>query len=156
MPGRRPLRHPARIVPLAFLAAIAVGTALLALPAAKAGPGGAPLITALFTATSAVCVTGLITVDTPTYWSPFGQGVILALIQVGGFGVMSLGALLGLLVYRRLGLATRLVAQAETKTLALGEVRSVLWRIALTVAVFELVTAAALSARFWLGHGMDA
>ncbi|MQA26252.1 MAG: TrkH family potassium uptake protein, partial [Micromonosporaceae bacterium] len=47
-------------------------------------------------------------------------------------------------------------AQAETKTLALGEVRSVLWRIALTVAVFELVTAAALSARFWLGHGMDA
>ncbi|HEX6077533.1 MAG TPA: potassium transporter TrkG [Micromonosporaceae bacterium] len=156
MPHRTPLRHPARLVPLAFLAVMAVGTGLLALPAAKAGPGSAPLITALFTATSAVCVTGLTTVDTATYWSPFGQAVILVLFQIGGFGVMSLGALLGLLVYRRLGLTTRLVAQAETRTLALGEVRSVLWRIALTVVAFEAVTTVLLSARFWLGYGMNA
>jgi potassium uptake TrkH family protein len=131
-----------------------VGTVLLSLPVAKTGPGAAPLLTALFTATSAVCVTGLSTVDTATYWSPFGQTVILALFQVGGFGVMSLGALLGLLVYRRLRLSTRLVAQAETRTLALGEVRSVLWRIGLTVVMFEAVTTIVLSARFWLRYGM--
>src|SRR5919112_6851842 len=100
----RTLQHPARLVPLAFLLAIAVGTGLLMLPASRAGEGGAPFLTALFTAASAVCVTGLIVEDTPVYWSGFGQGVILALIQVGGFGIMSGATLLGLLVTRRLRL----------------------------------------------------
>ncbi|MEU3144054.1 MULTISPECIES: potassium transporter TrkG [unclassified Streptomyces] len=72
-----------------FATAIAAGTGLLMLPAAKAGPGGAGAVEALFTSTSAVCVTGLIVVDTPAYWSGFGQAVILALIQVGGFGIMT-------------------------------------------------------------------
>ena len=75
------------------------------LPIARSGPGGAGVLEALFTATSAVCVTGLMVVDTPTYWSGFGQAVILVLIQVGGFGIMTLASLLGLLVSRRLGLA---------------------------------------------------
>jgi trk system potassium uptake protein TrkH len=61
------LQHPARLVPLAFLLAIALGTGLLMLPAARAGEGAAPFLTALFTATSAVCVTGLIVQDTPAY-----------------------------------------------------------------------------------------
>src|SRR5690606_35222832 len=65
-PGPRGLLHPARLVTVAFAGAIAVGTLLLALPASSAGPGGAALRDALFTATSAVCVTGLIVVDTPT------------------------------------------------------------------------------------------
>jgi trk system potassium uptake protein len=71
------LQHPARLVPLAFLVAVAVGTGLLMLPVSRAGEGGAALLTALFTATSALCVTGLIVVDTPVYWSRFGQVVIL-------------------------------------------------------------------------------
>ena len=89
------VRHPARIVPAAFLLAILVGTVLLSLPAATPGPARPPLLTAAFTSVSAVCVTGLTVTDTATYWSPFGQVVILALIQVGGFGLMTLATLLG-------------------------------------------------------------
>ena len=73
--------HPARIVPLAFLATVLIGTALLSLPWATTSGSPAPLLTALFTATSAACVTGLITVDTATYWSPFGQAAILGLFS---------------------------------------------------------------------------
>jgi potassium uptake TrkH family protein len=147
----RTLQHPARLVPLAFLAAIMVGTGLLMLPVSRAGPGSAPPLTALFTATSATCVTGLAVVDTPTYWSTFGKVVILLLIQVGGFGIMTLATLLAVVVSRRLGLRSRLAAQAETRTLALGDVRKVLARVALTMAACELVVSAALTARFWLG-----
>lgn len=94
---RHPIQHPARLVPLAFLIAVAVGTSLLLLPIARAGPGGAPLLIALFTATSAICVTGLAVVDVSTYWSGFGQAVILILFQVGGFGIMSGATLLAVL-----------------------------------------------------------
>jgi trk system potassium uptake protein len=147
------LQHPARLVPLAFLVAVAVGTGLLMLPVSRAGEGGAALLTALFTATSAVCVTGLIVVDTPIYWSRFGQVVILALIQVGGFGIMSGATLLGLLVARRLRLATRLVAQAETRSLALGDVATVLRLVLLVTAAVELATAAVLALRLHYAYG---
>src|SRR5688500_6247256 len=90
------LRHPAQLVVVAFAVAVAVGTALLALPISRAGDGGAPGMVAFFTSTSAVCLTGLIVVDTPAYWSPFGEGVILALIQIGGFGILTLASLLAL------------------------------------------------------------
>src|SRR3712207_6821825 len=123
------------------------------LPAARAGEGVAPFLTALFTATSAVCVTGLAVVDTPTYWSGLGQGVILALFQVGGLGIMSGATLLGLLAARRLRLSTRLIAQAETRTLGLGDVVGVL-RLVLSVTVaVELVMAAALALRLRHAYG---
>ena len=109
----RTIQHPARLVPLAFLVVVLVGTSLLMLPISRAGPGGAPLMAALFTATSAVCVTGLNLYDTSTYWSGFGQVVILLLFQVGGLGIMTGATLLGLLVTRRLRLSDRLVAQAK-------------------------------------------
>lgn len=150
---RSSLQHPARLVPLAFLIAIAIGTGLLLLPIAKAGLGGTDFITALFTATSAVCVTGLIVVDTPTYWTPFGQAVILALIQVGGFGIMTGGTLLGVLISRRLGLRTRIVAQAETRTLDLGEVTGVLRLIFVATLLVELTIWATLTARLHWGYG---
>ena len=108
----RTIHHPARLVPLAFLLTILGGTGLLMLPISRAGPSGAPLLTALFTSTSAVCLTGLIVEDTATYWSGFGQGVILILAQIGGFGIMTAATLLGLLVTRQLRLSNRLVAQA--------------------------------------------
>lgn len=141
-------------MPLAFLLAILAGTALLMLPLSRAGPGGAPFLTALFTSTSAVCVTGLIVVDTPTYWSGFGQGVILALIQVGGLGIMTGATMLGLLVTRRLRLSTRLIAQAETRSLALGDVAAILRLILLSTLIVEAVVAIALTLRLHLGYGL--
>jgi potassium uptake TrkH family protein len=146
---RRTLQHPARIVPLAFVAAIVVGTGLLMLPVSREGPGAAPVLDALFTATSATCVTGLVVVDTPTYWSEFGKVVILGLIQVGGLGIMTLATLLSLIVSRRLGLRDRMVAQAETRTLALGDVRGVLSRVVATSVICEAAIAVPLTLRFW-------
>ena len=112
---RPPLRHPARIVPAAFALAALAGTLVLSLPAATSTGERAPVLDAAFTSVSAVCVTGLTTVDTATYWSPFGQAVILGLIQVGGFGIMTLATLLVMLVGARLKLSSSLVAQAETR-----------------------------------------
>jgi potassium uptake TrkH family protein len=150
---RGALRHPARIVPLAFLGAVAVGTVLMMLPASRAGSGpGAPFVTALFTATSSVCVTGLAVVDTPTYWSGFGQVMITVLCQIGGFGIMAMATLLALLVSQRLGLRSRLMAQAEDASLQLGDVRRVLGRIALTMLAFEGSIAIIVGGRFWLGY----
>ncbi|MFH0242411.1 TrkH family potassium uptake protein [Streptomyces sp. HK10] len=145
-------RHPAQVVVAGFAAAVAVGTVLLMLPVAREGPGGADLLQALFTATSAVCVTGLVVVDTPVYWTGFGEGVILALIQVGGFGIMTFASLLVVLVSRRLGLRARLTAAAETKTLGLGEVRSVVAGVVKVSLLLEAITAAALTLRFGLGY----
>ena len=149
----RAIQHPTRLVPIAFLAAIAVGTIVLMLPMARAGPGGAPLLVALFTATSAVCVTGLAVVDTGTYWSGFGQGAILALVQIGGLGIMTAATLLGLIVSNRLRLGRRLLAQAETRTMALGDVGAALRLILIVFLTVELTIAALLFLRFWLGHG---
>lgn len=147
------VRRPALLVVAGFAAAILVGTGLLLLPAATEGEGGASFLQALFTATSAVCVTGLIVVDTPTYWSTFGEVVILGLIQLGGFGIMTFASLLGLLVFRRLGLSARVITQAETKSLGLGEVRGVVLGVAKASALFEAAVAAVLAARFALGYG---
>ncbi len=138
---------------MAFGAVILIGTALLMLPIARSGPGGAPLITALFTATSATCVTGLIVVDTPLYWSGFGQAVILSLIQVGGLGIMALASLVGLLVFRRMGLRTRLTAAQETKSQGIGDVRRVLVGVLKVSLLTELIVAILLTARFMLGYG---
>jgi trk system potassium uptake protein TrkH len=151
--GRRPLfRHPGQIVVTAFAAAIAIGTLLLMLPVSRRGPGSAEFVDALFTSTSAVCVTGLVTVDTPTHWTPFGQVVILLLFQLGGFGIMTFASLLGLLLARRLGLSARLTAAAETKTLGLGDVRQVLLGVARVTIAVEAVTWLLLSVRLVVGY----
>ena len=150
---RTGIQHPARIVPLAFLAAICIGTVLLMLPGARAGDGAAPFMTALFTSTSAVCVTGLVVEDTPLYWSAFGQWVILGLFQVGGFGIMTGATLLGLMVAGRLGLRTRLIAQAETHSLGLGDVTGVLKLVLITTLCVEALTAGALALRLHHGYG---
>ncbi len=142
------IAHPARIVPLAFLAAVVLGTALLSLPVSTPGPTRPPVLTAAFTSVSAVCVTGLTTVDTATYWSPFGQFVIMGLIQVGGFGIMTLATLLGIVVGGRLRLKSSLIAQAETHTPNIGDVRHVVRRVAVTMLAFEVVFAAVLAGRF--------
>lgn len=146
------LNHPAQLVVVAFAAAIAIGTVLLWLPFATSDGDGPPFITALFTATSAVCVTGLVTVDTATYWSGYGQGVILGLIQFGGFGIMTLASLAAIVISHKLGLRSRLMARAETGALDLGDVRTVLFGVAKFTVLFEAVAAVLLSLRFWTAY----
>lgn len=91
----------ARLTAGAFLLLIVVGALLLSLPISTHTEGSVPLLTGIFTATSAVCLTGLIVVDTATYWTPFGQAVIFALIQIGGLGIMTLATLTGMLLVRK-------------------------------------------------------
>ncbi|MDQ3385788.1 MAG: TrkH family potassium uptake protein [Actinomycetota bacterium] len=151
-PRRLRLRHPAQFVVAGFAATIAIGTVLLLLPVAAAGPGRAPLLVAVFTATSATCVTGLIVVDTPVYWTAFGEAVILLLIQIGGFGIMTVGSLIGLLLSRRIGLRQRMTAQAERNALDLGGVREVLLRVAGFSLAFESVAAVIITLRLWTAY----
>ena len=146
------LRHPAQYVVLAFVAASVGGAGLLMIPAATAAPGGTSALTALFTATSAVCVTGLVVVDTGGHWSALGEWIILALIQLGGFGVMTLSSLIVLVISRRIGLRQRLIAAAETRSMNLGEIRRLVLGVALLSLVVEAVVAAALCLRFWISH----
>jgi potassium uptake TrkH family protein len=130
-----------------FIGAIAVGTLLLLLPIAASGES-ATFMEALFTATSAVCVTGLIVTDTPVFWSGFGEAVILVLIQIGGLGVMTVASLLGVLVSRRLDLSSRLVAAASTRTVSLGDVRRTLLRVVIIALIVEVAVATVLTIRF--------
>ncbi|WP_328799548.1 TrkH family potassium uptake protein [Sandaracinobacteroides hominis] len=151
--------HPERVVPVAFLIGMAIGTLLLMLPVSRAGgmagEGGASFVVALFTATSAICVTGLTVVDTPGFWSPFGHVVILLLAQAGGLGIMTGATLLGLLVTRRMKLSGQLLASAEMRSLDLGDVRHVLRLVVITTFATEAVLALWLALRFWaLGHGI--
>ncbi|MCC6221977.1 MAG: TrkH family potassium uptake protein [Thermoleophilia bacterium] len=150
------MRHPAQLVSVAFATAILVGTGLLLLPVATDGAGGASFLTAAFTSTSAICVTGLIVVDTPGYWSTFGEVVIMLLVQIGGLGIMTLASALFLLVARRMGLRTRLVAQAETGALELGDVRRILVGVTVFSLLFELLAATVLALRFALSYDYSA
>ncbi|MBD0269955.1 MAG: ATPase, partial [Cyanobacteria bacterium Co-bin8] len=130
-----------RTICLGFLIMIALGTLLLFLPlATNDGQWNDPLV-ALFTATSAVCVTGLIVVDTGTYFSTQGQGIILGLIQLGGLGYMTATTFLLLLLGRRLGLRDRLAVQQSLDTAELAGSRSLVVSIIAMTLVFELTGA---------------
>jgi len=96
--------HPSRLIVVSFGGAILVGTVLLTFPVASAGPEAISPLDALFTATSATCVTGLVVLDTPVDFSPFGQAVILGLIQVGGLGIMTLSTFATVMLGGSLGL----------------------------------------------------
>ncbi len=104
--------HPARVLLVSFLAAILVGTFLLSLPF-SASQGRTPIIDAFFTATSAVCVTGLIVRDTPGHFSPAGQAVILGLIQLGGLGIITFSTLIILAAGGRISFRERLLIQSS-------------------------------------------
>jgi len=138
-----------------FAVGVAVFTALLALPVAAESGQSTGFRVALFTATSAVCVTGHTIVDTGQTWSTFGEIVILAAVQLGGLGITALASLLALLVGRRLGVSSKLIAQAETKTLDLGDVRRVLIGVATVNVVVEGMLAVVLGTRLWLGYGEE-
>jgi potassium uptake TrkH family protein len=136
-----------------FVVAITLGTVLLLLPISKAGAGGASFLEALFTATSAVCLTGLTVVDTAVFWSPFGHVVILVLIQVGGLGIMIFASLIGLVLARRMSMRGRAAAAAEAKIVGVGDVRSLVKGILAITAVIQATLALILTLRLWLGYG---
>jgi trk system potassium uptake protein len=102
---------PARVIASSFAGTILVGTVLLALPVATAERQGTALLDALFTATSAVCVTGLNVLDTPKHFSTFGQVVLMGLMQVGGLGIMTFSTFLAIALGRRMGMQGRVVMQ---------------------------------------------
>ncbi|MEU3456208.1 potassium transporter TrkG [Micromonospora sp. NPDC006766] len=150
---RRLLRRPVRLVPFGFLAAILIGTGLLMLPAADKAHHFTPFVTALFTATSAVSVTGMAINDTPNYWTDFGLAMITVLTQLGGLGILTGAALVVLVVSRQLGLRSRLLVQAETAEYGIGDVRWLLARIAATVFATEAVMTAVIAGRLALAYG---
>ncbi|GMM92676.1 potassium transporter TrkG [Qipengyuania sp. MTN3-11] len=148
----RLLANPVRLIPLLFAAAIGVGTILLMLPVSHAQGQIAPLSTAFFTSTSAVAVTGLIVVDTATYWSKFGQIVILLLFQIGGFGIMTAATIFGLMAGRGFGLRHRMATQVERSRLQVGDARSVLLLVLKITLAVEAIVAAILVARLMLAY----
>ncbi|MBO3088370.1 TrkH family potassium uptake protein [Cellulomonas dongxiuzhuiae] len=145
-------QSPARLALGVFALVIAVITALLSAPWATAHGERAPFVDALFTATSATTVTGLVVVPTGEYWSGWGLAVILLAIKIGGLGVMTLASLLGMAVSRRIGLTQRLLVSSETKVTRLGEVGSLVRTVIVTSTALELVIAIALFPRL-LVHG---
>lgn len=151
--ARLRISKPPQLVAVAFAAAVAAVTLLLSLPIASESGQSTALLPALFTATSAVCVTGLVVLDTPTHYSTFGELVILGAIQVGGIGIMTLSSLLGLLVFRRLGLRSRMTAATESKALGIGDVRRVLRSVIGFSLFFESVAMVILTLRWLTTYG---
>lgn len=132
-------QSPARIIAFGFAAVILVGSGLLMLPCSVRSGVHLSYIDALYTATSAVCVTGLCIVDTGTALTPFGQGVMALLMQIGGLGVATVGAAMFLLMGKRVNLKTRvLIREAGNLDSVQGAVRFVRYML-LTTLVFELV-----------------
>lgn len=132
-----------RVILLGFLGVIILGTLLLMLPCSKNGTGGAPFLDALFTATSATCVTGLITNDTATYWTGFGQIVILCLIQIGGLGVITIAIFLAKLSGRKIGLMQRSIMQESIAAPQMGGIVRMTGFILKTVVMIEVLGAVA-------------
>ncbi len=152
--ARRRRPHPAQLTVAGFAGGILAGTVLLLLPISRTGAGETSFIEAFFTAVSALCVTGHVIVDTATYWTPFGQLVILLLIQVGGFGVMTFASIIGVAVVRRMSLASRLTTAAETKSSGLSNVGGLVLSVLRISLVIEGTVAIILFAWFTLHYGI--
>jgi len=136
------------IIALGFLAIILIVAALLMLPVSSAAGTMTDPLTALFTATSAVCVTGLVVVDTATHWSLFGKLVLIAGIQIGGLGVMTVMALVSMLLGQRIGLRQRTLLQESVASLHIGGIVRLVRRAMIGTALVEGLGAALLAFRF--------
>ena len=128
-----------RLIPLSFLGAIALGTLLLLLPFATAKDRHTDFITALFTATTSVCVTGLVVVDTFSHWSLFGQTVILLLIQIGGLGIITVASLFMVLSHRKFSLGDRIMLKDALNLNTSTGVLTMLRRITRGTLIVEAV-----------------
>ena len=139
---------PAQIIILGFMALILTGALLLTLPCASRGDGGAPFLDALFTATSATCVTGLVVYDTYQYWTGFGQTVILLLIQIGGMGVVTMAVAIFRFTGRRISLKQRWVMQESISAPQVGGIVRMTGFILKSMFLIEAIGAALLAIRF--------
>lgn len=156
--------HPTRLIAIAFTGVILVGTALLSTPWANKNGQSLNFLDSLFTAVSAVTVTGLATIDTETNWTMFGHVVIAILMQIGAFGIVGFGALVIFLIDGRLSLKGKLTATNEYSTGSAPDVRTLLRRIAQFMLGFQAVLFLILLVRFVneygysfnkaLGHGL--
>ena len=145
------LGSPARAAVASFFLVILMGTVLLALPLSSARGTWTHPVDAIFTSTSAVCVTGLIVKDTPVYWSAFGQVVILLLIQTGGLGIMTLSAFLATMLKRRLSMGFESVMSGLVETSAEENV----WDLIRFICVFTFIAeviGTVLLYHAWRGH----
>ena len=145
---------PARVIILGFLLLILLGTALLMLPFSTKVWGGASFSDALFTATSATCVTGLVVRDTASCWSGFGQLVILLLIQVGGMGVVTMAVAIFIFSGKRIGLKQRWVMQESISAPQVGGIVRMTGFILKTAFAMEGIGAAILALRFCPRFGL--
>jgi len=139
---------PTQFVVLSFALVISMGVLLLSLPISNQQRVFTPLVDVLFTATSAVCVTGLVTLETGQYFSMFGQGVILALIQIGGLGLMTFTTMMFVILGRRISLRDRLMIAEQLNQNQLSGVIKLVLNIAAMTVFIELIGAAFLSIRF--------
>ena len=139
---------------LSFAGLIGAGTLLLMLPCANTRGEWLPFIDALFTATSAGCVSGLIVVDTGTYFNLFGQLVILALIQIGGIGVMTLTTMLSIGLGKRVAIRERLLLQESLNQEAPGGVVQVAVSVVKYTLIIEVLFGAVLSFYFYEEAGL--
>ncbi|WP_255298465.1 TrkH family potassium uptake protein [Brevibacillus dissolubilis] len=140
--------HPAQTLVLGFAGLIMAGALLLMLPIATQDGQGLGFVDALFTATSAVCVTGLVVVDTGSTFTKFGQILLLFLIQMGGWGVLTSGALMFILAGKKIGLRDRLLLQSSLNLISIQGVIRLIQRIVVLTLIIELVGAVFLTLRW--------
>ncbi len=150
----RRFMKPTRIIALGFLLIIIIGTLLLMLPISTTSGEFPGFIIPLFTATSATCVTGLTLVDTHTYWSAFGQIVIITLVQVGGIGFMTLIAFMSFLLRRTIGLRERLIMMQALNLDEMSGVVRLVKHILIGTLIFEGIAAVIMTVRFSLHAGI--
>src|SRR4051794_17066865 len=139
---------PPKILVLGFATVILIGALLLTLPIATEDGKGLPFLNALFTATSATCVTGLVVVDTGNTFSLFGELVIISLIQVGGLGFMTFATFLFLLLGKKVSLKERLLLKEAFNNETLSGIVRLVKRILIFTAVFEITGGIILGIRF--------
>lgn len=158
--GAKRRRHlsPAQLIIIGFAAVILVGSLLLMLPISTVDRCGASFIDALFTATSATCVTGLVVKDTATYWSVFGKAVIIVLIQIGGMGVVTVASVFALVSGKRIGLRQRSIMQEAISAPTVGGIVRLTRFIIKGMLIIELCGAVLLApsmcTRFGIGKGI--
>lgn len=143
-----------QIIILGFSGVILFGTGLLMLPVSSSGGNATPFLEALFTSTSAVCVTGLVLHDTAAYWSAFGQGVLLLLIQIGGMGVITVAALFAILSGRKITLMQRSTMQEAIAAPKVGGIVRLTGFIIKTTLLIEFLGAAVMAPVFLRDFGI--
>ena len=146
---------PSRILVLGFASVILIGACLLIMPLASMEGQSLRFLDALFTATSAVCVTGLVVVDTGSYFNTFGQFVIISLIQIGGLGFMTFSTSIAMVLGKKIGLKERILIQESFNQFSLAGLVRLIRNVLLLTVAFEFLGGAILSIRFLFDYPID-